>query len=363
MSGNTVTQPTAAVGPTTAPVGARQRPTRTAHGVPLSQSRAARELGLKRREFDLAVHLGLIRTIVDDGGGGPRVTPAEIDRVRSEDGFPEALKDRIKIVGTAEGAALMEVTSVRFTRLARLGHVGPVDYYLNRYRAVVWLYRAEELHRFAADERHAHLLSGRTPEDLRDQLDAGLDLRARTWRERHLGFLLNRAQDPWARAAALASFLDPVQIAELVRDPYERAYVNRLRPARPARGAPDSPAAQATDGITTADDPDEILRLRAGLRQALVEAREHRLAPRPAVAPVGNPRPVLSRTGAPGRAVECRAGTGEAVEPRPSPCVTQPCEPQACLPQSREPQHCEPQLCEAPRKRRGLFARLRRGSS
>ena len=40
-------------------------------------SRAARELGLKRREFDLAVNLGLIRTVPDEGGGGPRVALAD----------------------------------------------------------------------------------------------------------------------------------------------------------------------------------------------------------------------------------------------------------------------------------------------
>ena len=39
-------------------------------------SRAARELGLKRSEFDLAVHVGLIRTMPDEGGGGRRVTIA-----------------------------------------------------------------------------------------------------------------------------------------------------------------------------------------------------------------------------------------------------------------------------------------------
>ena len=68
----------------------------------------------------------------------------------SEDGFPEALRERVKTVGTTEGAALMEVTTARFTRLARLGLVVPVKFYLNRYRAVVWLYLAEELRQFAA---------------------------------------------------------------------------------------------------------------------------------------------------------------------------------------------------------------------
>ncbi|GAA3814126.1 DUF6397 family protein [Streptomyces phyllanthi] len=274
MSGNTVTRSVTSTTPA-APARAEVR-----DGLLLSPSRAARELGLKRAEFDLAVHLGRIRT-VDDGGGGPRVTRAEIERVRSEAGFPETLRERVKTVGTADGAALMNVPSARFTRLARLGQVVPVTFYLNRYRAVVWLYLAEELRQFAADEKNAPLLSGRTPEGLRDQLEEGLDLRPRNWRGRHLGFLLRQAGDPWARAAAVASLLDPVQVAEIVRDPYERAYVNRLRPARPAHGAPDSPAAQVAATITTAEDPDEIEWLRSDLRQTVAEAREHRAAPRP----------------------------------------------------------------------------------
>lgn len=343
MSGIIVTQSTAAVaadGPTAVPADVRERPARAPHGVLLTQSRAARQLGLKRREFELAVHLGRIRTVVDDSGGGPRVTPAELDRVRAEDGFPEALKERVRTVGTAEGAALLQITSARFTRLARLGLVVPVDFYLNRYRAVVWLYRTEELRAFAEDGKNASLLSGRTPEHLRDHLDAGLDLRPRSWRRRHLEFLLNRAHDPWARAAALASFLDPVRIAELVSDPDERAHVHRLGPVRPGRGTPDSPAAQAAARITTADDPDEIARLRTGLRQALAEAREHRPAPRPAAEPVAEPCAVPCPSGVPERAAACRPGRAKELGPKPV--------------------SGEPPSCEAPREPRGLLGRLRR---
>ena len=119
------------------------------------------------------------------------------------------------------------------------------------------------------------------PEDLRRQLDAGLDLRPRNWRGRHLGFLLRQAEDPWRRAAAPAALLDPIQVAEIVQDPYERAHLNRHRPARADHGPPDSPAAQIIARIMTADDPDEIEWLRTHLRQSLVEARAHRLAPRP----------------------------------------------------------------------------------
>ncbi len=285
-----------------------------------AQSRAARELGFKRGEFDLAVRLGRIRTVPDEGGGAHRVTRAEIDRVRAEEGFPEALRERVKAVGTSEGAALMEVSTARFTRFARLGLVVPVKFYLNRYRAVVWLYLAEELRQFADDKKHATLLNGRVPEGLRDQLEAGLDLRARNWRGRHLGFLLRQNDDPWARAAVVASLLDPVQVAEIVPDPYERAYMDRYRPEQTSHAAPDTPAADITARITTATDPDEIGWLRADLANGLQEARERRAAPRPATATgfpdAGHDRPTLlggHRTSADHRQpVELR----EATKPR-----------------------------------------------
>lgn len=189
-------------------------------------SRAARELGLKRSEFDLAVHLGQIRTLPDEGGGGRRVTGTEIDRLRAADGFPDSLLQRVRVVGTTEGAKVMDIPAGRFTRLARLGLFSPVRFYLNRYRAVVWLYLAEELEEFTAVEENTPLLTARRmPEGLRDMLDAGVDLRARNWRGRHRGFLLRLAEDPWESAGALAAFLDPVQIAELVPDPYERSHL------------------------------------------------------------------------------------------------------------------------------------------
>lgn len=296
MSGNTITQ--SVMSGSKGPVGVGDPFAATASAVttnaavaPASpttyvQSRAARELGLKRGEFDLAVRLGRIRTTPDEGGGGRRVTCAEIERVRSEEGFPEALRERIKAVGTSEGAALMDVTTARFTRFARLGLVTPVKFYLNRYRAVVWLYLAEELRRFAEDEKNAPLLNGRLPEGLRGQLEEGLDLRARNWRGRHLGFLLRQTEDPWARAAAAASLLDPGQVAETVTDPYERAYLDRYQPEPNPRGAPDTPVGRITARIMTAADPDEISWLRADLANGLDEAREHRAAPRPTTKPV-----------------------------------------------------------------------------
>ncbi|MET7692929.1 DUF6397 family protein [Streptomyces sp. NPDC005483] len=247
-------------------------------------SRAARELGLKRSEFDLAVHLGQVRTVPDEGGGGRRVTRSEVDRLRATDGFPDSLRHRVRLVGTTEGAEVMDVPVGRFTRLARLGLFSPVRFYLNRYRAVVWLYLADELEEFTTVQENTPLLTARRmPEGLRDMLDEGVDLRARNWRGRHRGFLLRLAEDPWESAGALAAFLNPAQIAQLVPDPYERSHLGRFRPGPPAHGAQGSPAAHLIEKITTADDPAEIAWLRTELARVLEDARRLRPAPRPTV--------------------------------------------------------------------------------
>ncbi|MFS4092637.1 DUF6397 family protein [Streptomyces sp. AF1A] len=283
----------------------------TARPITCSPSRAARELGLQRSEFDLAVHLGRVRTVPDEGGGGGRrVERGEIDRLRALDGFPAALREQVRTVGTAEGAALMEIPAGRFTRLARLGLLVPVHFYLNRYRAVVWLYLAEELRHFTTCAENAHLLKGRTPETLRSQLAAGVDLRARNWRGRHLGFLLRQAEDPWARAGALAAFLEPVEVADVVKDPYERAWVNRLRPALPGRSLPGSASARLGEQIATAQDTDEIEWLRSELARAVGEARTLLPAPSPA----------LRRAAPTMRAAACPI-------PPMAPTVTRPTEP------------------------------------
>lgn len=248
----------------------------------ITTGRAARELGLKRTEFDLAVHLGRVRTAPGDGGEGRRVARAEIERLRAGAGFPETLRRSVRAVGTTEGAALMEVPRTRFTRLARLGLLVPVRFYPNRYRAVVWLYLAEELRLFAADGKNTPLLTGRLPEGLRSQLDAGLDLRPRNWRTRHLGFLLREADDPWARAGAVASLLDPLHVSQAVTDPYDRSRLHRFREAPLFHGSPGSPAARLTEDLMTAQDPDEIAWLQSELTRLTHRAREHRPAPRPA---------------------------------------------------------------------------------
>ncbi|MEU3514915.1 DUF6397 family protein [Streptomyces sp. NPDC006654] len=242
-------------------------------------SRAARELGLRRGEFDLAVHLGRIRTVPDEGGGGARRVPwTEIDRLRPRTG---TLRAGVKVVGTAEGAALMEIPAARFTRFAKLGLITPVRWYPNRYRAVVWLYLAEELRQFVSDHRNTRLLTGRAPEELRDRLRAGADQRARNWRGRHRGFLLRQADGPWQRAGVVAGFLDPGEVDELVTDPHERAHVEKFRPAPPAHGTPGSPTAQLAEELMTADAPDEIGRLRDELTQEVSAARITSPAPGP----------------------------------------------------------------------------------
>ncbi|QTD96881.1 DUF6397 family protein [Streptomyces cyanogenus] len=354
-------------------------------------SRAARELGLKRSEFDLAVRLGCIRTVPDEGGGGGRrVERAEIDRLRAEGDFPESLRRRVQVVGTAEGAALMKIPAGRFSRLARLGLLVPVTFYLNRYRAVVWLYLAEELSRFVAAPENAHLLKGRTPETLRSQLAAGVDVRARNWRGRHLGFLLRQAEDPWARAGAVAALLAPVEVADVVKDPYERACLNRFRPAPPGHGLPGSPSAHLAERITTAQDADEIGWLRSELARSVAEARDASpTTPRPAarrVPPthraVARPIPPMART-VTGRAEERTvtrpagettrhlAPVPRSAEPtaRHAPSVVHTREPCAQPPESAGrpavqpvPRDHGPVHPAPPRSSRGLRAWLRRRS-
>ncbi|MFC8918713.1 DUF6397 family protein [Streptomyces sp. NPDC057116] len=249
----------------------------TAHTV--AHGRAAQRLELKRKEFDLAVQLGHVRTVPGVEGGRRRVAEEEIARLRAAPDFPTGLRERVRTVGTASAAELASITGDRFTKLARTGHISPVSFYLNRYRAVVWLYVAGEVREFA--ERHPELLTGRLPAPVRARLAEGEDVRARNWRSRRLGVLLRQAEDPWTAAAAIASLLAPVTVAEVVGDPHERAYLDRLRPD-PPYARPESLAARdITDRLQLADDPDEILWHRMSLSLALDEARVLRPAPRP----------------------------------------------------------------------------------
>ncbi|MFC7991079.1 DUF6397 family protein [Streptomyces pilosus] len=189
----------------------------------------------------------------DAGGGRHRTAPAP---------------------GAAEGAALMGVSKIRFTRLARLGLLVPVAFRSDRYRAVAWLYPARELTLFASDDGNAPLLTGRLSESLRGQLDTGLDLRPRNWRARHLGLLLRRADGPWARAGAVASLLPPAHVAQLVTDSRDRSRLTEHLVPPPSHGTPGSPASRIAENLMTVRDPDEIARLRSELARLIHEARE-----------------------------------------------------------------------------------------
>ncbi|MGP4001021.1 DUF6397 family protein [Streptomyces sp. 8N706] len=257
----------------------RERRGAAAAGETLAFGRAAERLGLKPRELDLAVQLEEVRTVAVAGTVRRRVPCAEVERLRRTEDFPDGLRERVRAVGTAEASELMGISPERFTRLAKVGCFSPVKFYINRYRAVVWLYAAVELRKFA--ERDQGLLRGSTPKNLRAMLDAGEDWRARNWRGRRIGQLARQTDDPWERAAVSAAVLSAEELAEVVDDPYERAYLRRLRPTL----VPVSPDATATwdvvERLITADDPDEILWNRISLALSLDEAREARPAPRP----------------------------------------------------------------------------------
>ncbi|MER7047089.1 DUF6397 family protein [Streptomyces jumonjinensis] len=275
----------------------------------LTHAGAARLLELRRAEFDLAVRLGHIRTTTaGDGGGPPGVAREEIDRLRAAPGFPGELRQRVRTVGTKEGAELLSVSPGRFTRLARMGCVAPIAFYLNRYHAVVWLYLAQELTDFG--RMHPRLLSGRTPPAQRALLDAGEDRRPRTWRGRRLGLLLRSAPDPWQRAAAVAAVLDPLTLVETVTDAHERARLQALRPGSDTV-EPQSPAArEVLERLMTADHPDEIRWHRTHLAQLLREARGACPAARPAVSPVASG---TAFGGSAGAGAPCAQGGGRTV--------------------------------------------------
>lgn len=87
MSGKTTTLYTlSAQAPSAPPEGRHVAPP----GTTLTFARAARELRLRRTEFDLAVDLGRIRTVPGekDGNGGRRVAQEEIERLRADEDSP-----------------------------------------------------------------------------------------------------------------------------------------------------------------------------------------------------------------------------------------------------------------------------------
>lgn len=195
----------------------------------------------------------------------------ELERIRATEGFPGSLRERLRLVGAGEGAKLMDISVSRFARLARLGHFGPVKFYVNRYRTVVWLYLAHELRELA--EEDSELLRGRVPQHSREALDAGLDERARRWRGRRVRQLETEASSPWELAAVRACVLDEDMLAEAVPDRDERA---RLRPLRPVlvevRSESDA-TKDALEILSVADGEEETATYALGLHAALEQAR------------------------------------------------------------------------------------------
>ncbi|WUT00882.1 DUF6397 family protein [Streptomyces sp. NBC_00708] len=316
----------------------------------VAPSRAATELGLKRREFDLAVHLGAVR-VRSGPDGRPRVHREEMDRLRARDGFPDELRALVRTVGTAEGARLLGISPVRFTRLARAGCLTPVAFYLNRYRAVVWVYLAREVEALAV--RSPELLVGNSPPWMRDRLESGGDWRPRNWRSRRIERLLALTEDPWLRVAVVAQSLDPVQLAEVVDDPYERAHFARVgREAESGRRGSVA-GREAMARLMHADEPDEILWRRISLIAELDAARELRPAPRPGE--TRWPEPV----GAPAvPAASARLSGPPGAQPPSGPGKTSPAEESQSPVAPPAPAHRT-----SPGASAGLLARLRLGAA
>ncbi|MEC3998362.1 DUF6397 family protein [Actinacidiphila sp. DG2A-62] len=253
-------------------------------------------LGLEFDEFEVALQVGEVRTVVC-GPAQWKVPRAEFERLLAErdgpDGGPEALRERVRLVSSGGAAEAMGASRNRFALIARAGEVRPVRWYVNRYGATVWLYRAREMAEFA--ERRPDWLKGRLPQRLRETEQDALDLRARAWRERRVAHLVRDAYDAWDEAAVWAALLGPDAVGEAVPDPGERARLRRLRetlpPGRPGRASP-----QTVRNVVTADDPDEIGHALLRLADALSRARARQPAPRPIPRPSPPiPRPVSSQ--------------------------------------------------------------------
>lgn len=276
-------------------------------GATVSLGSAARELGWQRKELEFAVQLGEVRSVgagemapwnrpVMDGGPPEPVTPgaswrrrvvrAEIDRLTADPCAAAALRARLRLVGTGEAAELMGISPGRFARLARAGCVCPARFYVNRYRAVVWLYLARELTEYVAAE--PEVSARRTPDRLRAMMCTGADWRGRNWRVRRVGQLLAHSADPWARAAVSAAVLSTEALVETVPDPAERSYLRELDPPLSPVRAIAPTVREVVDEVLTADGRDEVIWHQIGLAMALEDARSAPRAPARAGAP---PRP------------------------------------------------------------------------
>ncbi|WP_326794688.1 DUF6397 family protein [Streptomyces sp. NBC_01808] len=292
---------------------------------PLTFGRAAAELGLLPRELELAAQLGLVPTEPPQRAGGRRrVARAEVARLRAEDGAggagpAAALRERLRLVGTAAGAEELGISSVRFTRLARAGCFAPARFYVNRYRVVVWLYLATEVERFG--EREPGLLRGPLPPAMRAELAEGADVRARGWRQRRVEQLLSERVDPWERAGAYAAVLSDAELAEEVPDAGERARVveHRAELVAPARGGSET-ARRAAEDVLLAESDAEALGYRLGLAVELQAARVDYATPPPSLSPEAStspaplPAPLPAPPAPPGGAPPARPAGG--IRPR-----------------------------------------------
>ncbi|WP_405785975.1 DUF6397 family protein [Streptomyces sp. NBC_00138] len=260
-------------------------------GTLLTLGRARDTLGLDHDDFDVAVQIGEVRTVAC----GPRVRKvpaAEVARLLDPDGRPQALLDRVRLVSSTDAAKQLGIGRDRFVRLARLGYVRPLRWYVNRYRALVWMYPVQELPDLA--DQHPALLRGPLPEGLRGAVASGEDQRARGWRSRRVAQLLRDAYDPWEEAAVWAALLGPEAVDQALPDPYERAHLRRLRRALPP-GRTGAATPEQIKEITTADHPDEIATALLALSETLVRARAHESAPA-LVPPTVGPLPVSAFT-------------------------------------------------------------------
>ncbi|MET9293970.1 DUF6397 family protein [Streptomyces sp. NPDC003077] len=246
----------------------------------LTPGQAAVELQLRGGELELAIQLGEVRAVPFDPDEGPppdgsrwrrRVPVGEIARLRAETGFPYILRERIRTVGTTEGAELMGIGPSRFLRLAKAGCLSPARFYVNRYGAVVWLYLATEAAEFA--ERHPELMRGSAPVGMRLMLDAGQDWRGRQWRSRRVTQFLTQTRDHWESAAVVAAVLPPEEVASLVPDLLERSLLRRLRPTLATLGTPTAAAREAVERLTTAAEFDEVMWYRVNLSRLVETAR------------------------------------------------------------------------------------------
>jgi len=243
------------------------------------------------------------------------VPRAELARLKESAGFPQSFEERLRVVDAASGAELLGIGAARFTRLARGGCFSPVQFYVNRYRTVVWLYLARELRAFA--ERRPELLSGNIPRGLRVLLEEGVDFRPRHWRGRRVGQLCRQADGPWELAAARAAVLDADALEEAVPDPGERARLTALKPELTAVSDESAATRDVAEEACVAEAEDEILWHRLMLEADLEDAR----ASRPPAEEAGSP-PVEARegTGACG-AVDAAESAEAVVAPRLGPGV------------------------------------------